>query len=123
MINNILNILSNICGLVGFIICIYKLIRIFKSKDAGDNWLNGIWLSGLIAFLIRLSGEFFTIKNMFLAISEANRPDIKAIATTLSNSVLNTLNGLIILITLLILWGILKGLIKYKSNHSDIPNS
>ncbi len=114
MINDIANILSNSCGLAGIFICIYKLIKIFESKDISDDWLNGIWLSGLIAFLIRLAGQMLNIADMFRAVSDANRPDINSVAVSLNKATLNILNGLIILIILLILWGLLKGLITYK---------
>lgn len=61
MIYNLPDILSNICGLVGITIFVYKLTRILKSQDNSEDWLNGIWLSGLTAFLIRLAGELYDI--------------------------------------------------------------
>ncbi len=119
MDNEILDILSKICGLVGIVICIYKLIKIFNFKDFSDNWLNGIWLSGLIAFLIKLAEQLIRLAHVFNAVSEAKEPDINAIAGALSEVVLNVLNGLITFTILLILWGVLKGLITYKKTNTD----
>jgi beta-lactamase regulating signal transducer with metallopeptidase domain len=105
------DILSNICGLVGITIFVYKLIRILKSGDTNEHWVNGIWFFGLIAFLIRLAGQMYSIGNMFRAVSDAGQPDINAVAGELSRTTLNSLKGLIILTTLLILWGLVRGLI------------
>ena len=114
MIYDLLDILSNICGLVGIMIFVYKMIRILRSRDNNEDWVNGIWFSGLIAFLIRLAGQLYHVGDMFKAVSEAQEPDINAVAGGLSRTALNSLTGLLILITLLILWGLVKGLITYR---------
>jgi hypothetical protein len=113
----IYDILSDICGLVGIVISAYKLIRIIKSRDISGDWLNGIWLSGLIAFLIGLIGQLVYIADMFEAVSEAKEPDINAIADGLSKATLNSLNGLLILTILIMCWGLLKGLITYRKTR------
>jgi hypothetical protein len=114
MIYKLPDIISNICGLVGITIFVYKLTRTLKSQDNSEAWLNGIWFSGLIAFLIRLAGDLYSTGDMFKAVSEAQEPDIRAVADGLSRTTLNSLKGLLILTSLLILWGLLKGLITYK---------
>jgi|GEM_PF-6714149 len=95
-------------------IFVYKLTRILKSHDNNEDWLNGIWFAGLLAFLIRLAGQLFNLWNVFNAVSEAKQPDINAIAGGLGRITLNSLKGLLILITLLALWGVIKGLLTYK---------
>lgn len=111
---DIIDILSNIFGLVGIAICIYKLIKIIKSNDISGDWVSGIWLCGLIAFLIRLTGQLFFIMKMLRAVSEAKEPDINTVADGLSKATLNSINGLLILTILLIFWGLVKGLITYR---------
>ena len=110
----IYDVLSNICGLAGITIFVYKLTRIVKSRDNSQDWVNGIWFFGLIAFLIRIGGQLYNLGDMFKAVSEAQEPDINAVAAGLSRTTLNSLDGLIILTILLILWGLVKGLITYK---------
>lgn len=51
---------------------------------------------------------------MFKAVSEAQEPDINAIAAGLSRTTLNSLKGLLIFTILLTLWGLVKGLITYR---------
>ena len=118
MIYDLPDILSNICGLVGITIFVYKLIRILKSRDNSEDWVDGIWFSGLIAFLIRLAGQLYNIGDMFKAVSEAQEPDLNAVAGGLSRTTLNSLKGLLMLTTLLILWGLVKGLITYRKTKA-----
>ena len=114
LIYDVPNILSNICGLIGISIFVYKLIRMFKFRDNGGTWTNGIWFAGLIAFLIRLAGQMYHIGDMFNAVYEAQDPDLNVIAGGLSIGIFSSLKGLFILTTLLIFWGLVKGLITYR---------
>jgi hypothetical protein len=108
------DIFSNICGLVGILIFVYKLTKILKSHDNNEDWLNGIWFAGLLAFLIRLIGQVYNLWDMFNAISDAKQPDVNAIAGGLSRITLNSLKGLLILTILFTLWGLVKRMITYR---------
>jgi hypothetical protein len=114
MIYDLPDIVSNICGLVGIVIFIYKLITILKFRDYSEDWVNGIWFFGLVAFLIRLAGQMYNIGDMLRAVSEAGQPDINAVAGGLSRTTLNSLKELLILTTMLLLWGIVRALITYR---------
>jgi len=118
MIYDLPDILSNICGLVGVIIFIYKLIRIFKLQDYRQDWINGIWFLGLIAFLIRLAGQMYSLGDMLAAFSEARQPDINAVVGGLSRITLNSLKGVLILMTLLMLWGTVRALLTNKKRKA-----
>jgi hypothetical protein len=118
LIYHVPDILSNLCGLVGIMIFLYKLTRILKLHDNNVDWLNGIWFAGLLAFLIRLAEQLYLLWDMFNAISKARGADVNAIVGGLSRITLSSLKGLIILITLLILWGLLKGLITYRKTKA-----
>src|SRR5690348_11359744 len=107
-----LTFLTIIFGIVGLVIWMYKLISIIKFEDISGNWLTGIWLSGLLAFLIAFIRLLSDISDIFAGISEAERPDINAIAGGFGKAISSSLSGLIILTILLLLWGLLKGLIR-----------
>jgi hypothetical protein len=114
MIYDLPDIVSNICGLVGLTFFVYKVTRILKSRHSGEDWVNAIWFFGLIAFLIRLAGQLYNLGDMFKALSDAGQPDINAVAAGLSKATLNSLKGSLILTTLLILWGFVKGLATFR---------
>jgi hypothetical protein len=118
LIYDLPDFLSNICGLIGITIFVYKMIRILRSGDNNEHWVNGIWFSGLIAFLIRLAGQMYSIGDMFRAVSKAGQPDMNAVAGELSRTTLNSLKGLIILTTLLTLWGLVRALITYRKTNA-----
>lgn len=118
MIYVLLELLSNIFGLAGITIFVYKSIRLFKSQDTSDNWVKGIWFFGLLAFLVRLCAALYNLAFMLKAVSEAVEPDINAIAESMSMITLNTLKGLTIFTILLILWGMIKGIIAYKRQRA-----
>lgn len=106
--------LSIICGLMGIVVFVIKLVRIVRSSDPGTDGLNGVWLCGLVGFLIGAIGQVLSIKVIFEGVDETGQPDFNAIASDISRSTIYSLTGLLVLTILLILWGLLKGLITYK---------
>jgi hypothetical protein len=105
-----------ICGIIIILIALYKAYKIFKTNDLSNDYLNSIWLLGLLAFLFRLSELLIRFSDTFNAISLAKEPNISAIAYGFSELMVFPLNGLAVLIISLIFWGFLKGLLVLKKH-------
>jgi len=103
-------------GILVVLISIYKIVKIFRTNDISNKYLNAIWLFGLLGFLYRLFEQLIYLSNIFADISSAKDPDISAIADSFSEAMLYLSNGLAVLIISLILWGTIKGLIILRSH-------
>jgi hypothetical protein len=106
-----------IIALIIIVITFYKAIRILKSNDCRNIGLSGIWLFGLFAFLLRIFEQVLGLGNLFYAIGIAEIPDYQALALGLSEILLKSVLGFIVLILSLVFWGILHGLIILKTKR------
>ena len=103
-----------VCGFIIILISIYKVVRITLLNDTSKIGLNAIWLTGLIAFIVRLLDQMIYLSDIFKAISLAEKPDVAAIANGFSAAMLYPFYGFIILIASLVFYGVIKGLIVLK---------
>ena len=120
-----------IFGILVVLTSIYKIVKIFRTNDVSNKYINAIWLFGLLGFLCRLFEQLIYLSNVFVQISSVKDPDISLIADSLSDVMLYLSNGLAVLILSLILWGIIKALVvlrlrilnskKNKSTSANMP--
>ena len=103
------------CGLIIIILGYMKLWKLRKTKNPEMIGIFGIWLMGIIGFLLGLLGQLITTMRTFDAIAMAGHISPSIVADGLKSSYKSTLIGLVVLIISLIIWGILKG-IKQKKN-------
>jgi uncharacterized membrane protein len=98
-----------LCGLLVIIVGYLKLWKLRKASQPQTVGIFGIWLMGIIAFLLGIFGQIWSMMNTFDTIVQAGDISASIIANGIKNSYHPTLVGLVVLIISLIIWGILKG--------------
>jgi biopolymer transport protein ExbB len=95
------------CGLIVIVVGYVKLWKLRKSKYPETIGVFGIWLMGIIAFLLGIFGQVLNMINTFDSIAQAGDISPSLVAEGIKSSYKSTLVGLTVLIISLIIWGIL----------------
>ena len=111
-ITGIPNLISSLL-LVGIVVV--KIIQIFRSQYPEKISLIWIWLLGLISFLFGYLGQVTSMRNAFDAIEIAGDISPSLVAGGITGAMNYSVYGIYVLIISLIIWGILKSVIKVRS--------
>ncbi len=97
------------CGIV--IICVgyIKLWKLRKAEYPETVGIYGIWLMGIISFLLGIFGQLMSMINTFDIIAQVGDISASIVAEGIKRSYQSTVIGLVVLIISLIIWGILRG--------------
>lgn len=112
--------LPYICGLLIIIVGYLKLWKLRKSSNPQTVGIFGIWLMGIIAFLLGIFGQIWRMINTFDAIAQAGDISASIVASGIKNSYHPTLVGLVVLIISLVIWGILKATKESKITKGNL---
>ncbi len=102
-------LLPCICGFVIIGVGYLKLWKLRKAEYPEIVGIYGIWLMGVISFLLGIFGQIMSMINTFDIISQAGDISASIVAEGIKRSYQSTVIGLVVLIISLIIWGILKG--------------
>ena len=98
------------CGLIVLIVGYIKLWKLRKTGRPEAVGIFGIWLMGIIGFLLGVFGQILAIIKTFDAIAMAGDISPSIVAEGIKGSYQSTITGLVVLIISLIVWGILNGI-------------
>lgn len=98
------------CGLIVLIVGYIKLWKLRKTVHPEAIGIFGIWLMGIIGFLLGVFGQILAIIKTFDAIAMAGDISPSIVAEGIKGSYQSTITGLVVLIISLIVWGILNGI-------------
>ena len=108
------------CGLIVIVVGYFKLWKLRKTDYPETVGIFGIWLIGIIAFLLGIFGQVLSMINTFDSIAQAGDISPSLVADGIKSSYKSTLIGLAVLIISLIVWGILKGTKQQRINLKTV---
>tara|TARA_R110002072_G_scaffold8038_3_gene42452 strand:+ start:1365 stop:1904 length:540 start_codon:yes stop_codon:yes gene_type:complete len=113
-INNPIILLPFFCGLIIIVFGYIQLWRLRRSENPEMIMIFWSWLIGIIALLLGIFGQIYTMISVMDEISYANDISPSMISLGIKDSYSSSQVGLLVLVISLIIWGILYNLKQKK---------